>query len=56
VAASVTHHGPDPELTTGDVRRAVRDLLPGARVRRLLLWRYLLTWRKRREHRPPSVH
>jgi SAM-dependent methyltransferase len=36
----------DPELTTRDVRAAARDLLPGAQVRRLLLWRYLLTWRK----------
>jgi SAM-dependent methyltransferase len=36
----------DPGLTTRDVRAAARDLLPGAQVRRLLLWRYLLTWRK----------
>jgi SAM-dependent methyltransferase len=36
----------DSELTTRDVRAAARDLLPGAHVRRLLLWRYLLTWRK----------
>ena len=38
----------DPDLTTRQVRAAARDLLPGARVRRLLLWRYLLTWRKPR--------
>jgi SAM-dependent methyltransferase len=36
----------DSAATTRDVRAAARDLLPGARVRRLLLWRYLLTWRK----------
>ena len=36
----------DPVLTTRDVRAAATAVLPGARVRRLLLWRYLLTWRK----------
>jgi SAM-dependent methyltransferase len=36
----------DPVLTTRDVRAEVTAMLPGARVRRLLLWRYLLTWRK----------
>jgi SAM-dependent methyltransferase len=36
----------DPDLTTRQVRTTARDLLPGARVRRLVLWRYLLTWRK----------
>jgi 2-polyprenyl-3-methyl-5-hydroxy-6-metoxy-1,4-benzoquinol methylase len=36
----------DPELTTREVAAAAGGLLPGARVRRLLLWRYLLTWRK----------
>ena len=35
----------DPALTTRQVRAEVADL-PGAQVRRLLLWRYLLTWRK----------
>ena len=38
----------DSDLTTRQVRAAARHLLPGARVRRLLLWRYLLTWRKPR--------
>jgi SAM-dependent methyltransferase len=38
----------DSTLTTRQVRAAVPDLLPGARVRRLLLWRYLLTWQKPR--------
>jgi hypothetical protein len=36
----------DGALTTRDVRVQAAGLLPGARVRRLLLWRYLLTWRK----------
>jgi hypothetical protein len=38
----------DPVLTTREVRAESARLLPGARVRRLLLWRYLLTWRKPR--------
>jgi SAM-dependent methyltransferase len=36
----------DSELTTRDVRAAARGLLPGVRVRRLVFWRHLLTWRK----------
>jgi SAM-dependent methyltransferase len=36
----------DPVLTTRQVRATATGLLPGVRVRRLLLWRYLLTWRK----------
>jgi SAM-dependent methyltransferase len=39
----------DPVLTTRQVRDCARAVLPSAEVRRLLLWRYLLTWRK-----PPS--
>jgi predicted TPR repeat methyltransferase len=38
----------DSQLTTREVRAAAGDLLPGVRVRRLLLWRYLFTWRKPR--------
>lgn len=38
-----------PELTTRQIRRQVDAVLPGVRVRRLLLWRYLLVW-----HRPDS--
>ena len=38
----------DSTLTTREVRAEVTDLLPGARVRRLLLWRYLVTWQKPR--------
>ncbi|WP_199440846.1 class I SAM-dependent methyltransferase [Umezawaea beigongshangensis] len=31
-----------PEMTLAQVRRRAAELLPGSRVRRLLLWRYLL--------------
>ena len=36
----------DGGLTTRQVRAEAAQLLPGVRVRRLLLWRYLLTWTK----------
>lgn len=36
----------DGSLTTSQVRRQVTALLPGARVRRLVYWRYFLLWRK----------
>jgi SAM-dependent methyltransferase len=36
----------DPSLTTRQVRRQAAALLPGARVRRLVFWRYLLVWHK----------
>lgn len=36
----------DPPLTTRAVRATASRALPGARVRRLVFWRYLLTWRK----------
>jgi SAM-dependent methyltransferase len=36
----------DPPLTTRDVRRRAARMLPGARVRRLVYWRYLLLWHK----------
>ncbi|NKY52917.1 class I SAM-dependent methyltransferase [Nocardia vermiculata] len=41
----------DPPLTTRDVARCAAAVLPGARVRRLVFWRYLLLWRK-----PPQPH
>lgn len=45
-----THHDRmpvrKPDLTTRQVRASARGALPGVRVRRLLLWRYLLLWRK----------
>ena len=34
----------EPELTTREVRATASAVLPGARVRRLVFWRYLLTW------------
>ena len=34
----------DPQLTTREVRALAADVLLGVHVRRLLLWRYLLTW------------
>ena len=36
----------DPVLTTRQVRAAASEVLPSAKVRRLLLWRYSLTWQK----------
>jgi len=33
-------------LTTRQVRQQAAALLPGAQVRRLVFWRYLLLWRK----------
>ncbi|MFI9405824.1 class I SAM-dependent methyltransferase [Nocardia sp. NPDC052316] len=36
----------DPPLTTRQVREQAAALLPGARVRRLLYWRYALVWHK----------
>ncbi|MFF0455268.1 class I SAM-dependent methyltransferase [Nocardia africana] len=36
----------DPPLTTRQVARRAGDILPGARVRRLVFWRYLLRWDK----------
>ncbi|WP_018503633.1 class I SAM-dependent methyltransferase [Parafrankia discariae] len=36
----------DPPLTTREAARQAAAVLPGARVRRLLFWRYLLIWQK----------
>jgi 2-polyprenyl-3-methyl-5-hydroxy-6-metoxy-1,4-benzoquinol methylase len=36
----------DPELTLRQVRQQAERALPGAAVRRLVLWRYELVWRK----------
>jgi SAM-dependent methyltransferase len=36
----------NPPLTTREVAEQAGAVLPGARVRRLVLWRYLLSWRK----------
>jgi SAM-dependent methyltransferase len=42
----------DPSLSTRDVREIASTVLSGARVRRLLFWRYLLVWRKPHWHPP----
>jgi 2-polyprenyl-3-methyl-5-hydroxy-6-metoxy-1,4-benzoquinol methylase len=34
-----------PNVTLPEIRTAATGLLPNSRIRRLLLWRYLLTWR-----------
>jgi hypothetical protein len=36
----------DPPLTTREVGDQAAAVLPGARVRRLVFWRYLLIWQK----------
>ncbi|WP_083889376.1 class I SAM-dependent methyltransferase [Nocardia pneumoniae] len=36
----------DPEEDYADIRSAAAELLPGARLRRRLMWRYTLLWRK----------
>jgi SAM-dependent methyltransferase len=36
----------DPTLTTHEVARQAKAVLPGVHVRRLLFWRYLLVWHK----------
>jgi hypothetical protein len=40
------HGKSDRYLSVGEVRRICEPLLPGARLRRHLLWRYSLIWRK----------
>ncbi len=36
----------EPQETLAEIRSAAADLLPGADVRRRLMWRYTLLWRK----------
>ncbi len=36
----------DPPLTTRQARAVATEILPGAQVRRLLFWRYLVLWGK----------
>jgi len=40
------HAKADRYLTVEEVRRACLPILPGAVIRRRLLWRYSLVWRK----------
>jgi SAM-dependent methyltransferase len=61
VYGKLNHHEPDSEAARqaweehgsgdnytriSDVRRVARDLLPGAQIRKHVLWRYSLVWRK----------
>jgi hypothetical protein len=39
----------DPVMTLPEIRAAAADLLPGATIRRLLFWRYLLVYTEPRE-------
>lgn len=41
-------------MSLREIRNHVPAVLPGARLRRLLLWRYLLTWQKPQEQHHPS--
>ncbi|WP_308019905.1 class I SAM-dependent methyltransferase [Streptomyces sp. SP2-10] len=42
---SMTARTRDPEASFAEISRAARRLLPGARLRRRLFWRYTLVWR-----------
>ncbi|WP_345051344.1 class I SAM-dependent methyltransferase [Streptomyces rameus] len=42
---SMTARTREPEMTFAEISRAARRLLPGARLRRRLFWRYTLVWR-----------
>jgi SAM-dependent methyltransferase len=44
----------DPPLTTRQVRQQAAAVLPGARVRRLIYWRYLLVWQRSAHARAPG--
>lgn len=47
VRAAYAEHGrTDTYLTLPQVRRACADIMPGALVRRHLLWRYSIVWKK----------
>ncbi|MCA1557885.1 MAG: methyltransferase domain-containing protein [Acidobacteria bacterium] len=40
------HEKYDSYLTLAEIRRACAEILPGARVRKHLLWRYSIVWKK----------
>jgi SAM-dependent methyltransferase len=44
----------DPPLTTREVRQRATATLPGARVRRLVFWRYFLRWQKPADPAAPT--
>jgi trans-aconitate methyltransferase len=35
-----------PDMSLAEIHETVASVLPGTRLRRLLLWRYLFTWQK----------
>jgi hypothetical protein len=43
-----------PPHTFGELRRISRTVLPGRRLRRRVLWRYVLTWTKSTQWRSPT--
>jgi ubiquinone/menaquinone biosynthesis C-methylase UbiE len=45
-AAWAAHEKHDSYLTLNQVREICREILPGARIRKHLLWRYSVVWRK----------
>jgi SAM-dependent methyltransferase len=45
------HGQHDSYLTLSEIRQICASVLPGARVRRHLLWRYSITWKKDPAHR-----
>lgn len=46
------HGKTDKYLTLSEVRRICSEALPGAKVKRHLLWRYSIVWKKAKAHRP----
>jgi 2-polyprenyl-3-methyl-5-hydroxy-6-metoxy-1,4-benzoquinol methylase len=44
----------DPTMTLSEIRRGAGALLPGATIRRHLLWRYSLAWAKPQLPTPPA--
>jgi ubiquinone/menaquinone biosynthesis C-methylase UbiE len=45
-AAWNEHGRHDSYLTIGEVRRVCADILPGAKIKKHLLWRYSIVWQK----------
>lgn len=50
--AAVTLRTRPPTMTFADIVREARQVLPGARLRRRLFWRYTLVWRDQRAQGP----
>jgi hypothetical protein len=45
-AAWAEHEQYDSYLTLSEIRKACDEILPGALVRKHLLWRYSVVWKK----------